>query len=127
MGRLPGASSIQARAASLALRPSCHWLSCLGPATRKDGLERAVPLTQQVQIPRGSVGLIRPEAEEHRPFEHEALPDLGRTEAVKEALETEAGEQCLVIIAPLPCTVEQARGDGGREIVLLAGHAIASR
>jgi hypothetical protein len=91
-----------------------------------DRLERAVATAQQIEIARRPIGPVRPEPQEHRPFEHEALAAVRGAEAVEETLEAVAGEQGLVVVAGLLRAVEQARGDGGGEIGL-ARHAIASK
>ena len=97
------------------------------PDVAADGLERAITLAQQIQIARGAVGLIRPEAKEHRALEHETLPGFGLPEAVQKALEAEACEEGLVDVARLLRLVKQSRGNGGRNVALASGHAIASR
>jgi hypothetical protein len=92
-----------------------------------DGVERALSLPQQIQIARRAVGLIRPHAQEHRSLEHKAVAQLGDAEPIQEALEAVGGEQRLVLVARLPSSIEEPRGNRGRKVPLLGGHAIASR
>jgi hypothetical protein len=90
-------------------------------------LEGTAPSAQKVEVARGAVGLVRPHAKQHGALEHEALPENGNSQAVEEALEAEVGEEGLVVFTgPLGVT-EQPRGNGGREVALAAGHAMASR
>lgn len=92
-----------------------------------DGSERTVTPAQQVEVTRGAVGLIRPEAQQHRALEYEAFPGFRLPEAIEETLEAEARQQCLVNIAHLHRPVEQPRGDGSGQVALAGGHAVASR
>lgn len=91
-----------------------------------DGIEGAGAATQEIEIERGPVRPIRPEPQQHRPFEHETVAEIGHGEPVQEAFQTVTGEQRLVVVAGLLRPVEQARGDGGAKIGL-AAHAMASR
>jgi hypothetical protein len=81
---------------------------------------------QEIEVERRPVGAIRPQPQQHRALEHEAVAAIGHGEPVQKALQRVTGEQRLVVVAGLFRPVEQARGDGGGEIGP-AAHAIASR
>jgi hypothetical protein len=87
----------------------------------------AVSLSEQVEIVRRPIWLIRPQAKEHGPLEHEPRLHAGDSQPIQEALETEAREEPLIVVAGLLGSVQQACRDGGRQISLLLVHAIASR
>jgi hypothetical protein len=88
--------------------------------------ERTVAEAQQIEVACRPIGLIRPQPQQHGALEREAVAAIGHAEAVQEALQAVARKQGLMVIAGLPCPVEQARGDGGGQVGP-AGHAIASR
>jgi hypothetical protein len=94
---------------------------------RPDGREGTVSLAQQVQISCRPVGLSGPQPEEHGALEHETILDARDTEPVEEALEAEAHEKSLVVVAGLLGSVQETRGHRGGEVARTLLHAIASR
>jgi hypothetical protein len=70
--------------------------------------------------------LFRPQPQEHRALQHEAVAAVRCAEAVQEPFQAIARQQGLMLVAGLPGAIEQPRGNRGSEIGL-PGHAIASR
>ena len=49
-----------------------------------------VPTAQQIKVARGATRLVRPEAQQHRPLEHEAISYRRLTEAIEQPLKQSA-------------------------------------
>ena len=91
-----------------------------------DSLESSLAAARQIQIARSPIGAVRPEPQKHRSLQHEAIAEIGPSEAVEKALEAVARQQDLIIVTGFLRSVEQARRDRGGQVGP-GGHAIESR
>jgi hypothetical protein len=76
------------------------------PAILADRVERAVAPAQEIEVERGPVGALRPEPQQHRALEHEAVASIGDGEPIEKALETVAREHGLVVVTRVPGPVQ---------------------
>src|SRR5258707_1599384 len=72
------------------------------------------PEAEEIQVARGSVGMVLPEREQQRPLEDECSGVCRLAKAVKEAFEREAREHVLGLLALRVGERGEAASHGGR-------------
>ena len=93
-----------------------------------DLLGRTLSPPQKVEIASHAIGMVRPDAQEHRTLEDEALSRRRASEPGQEALRRIGGEQRLIVVTRRLRLPEQARENRRREVALsLPRHEMASR
>ena len=101
------------------------------PADLSDMLHARVAVAKQIEIAGGTVGRLRPRAEEHRSLQYKTIPVSRNTEPEKQPLDGIAGQNELHIFgigaSALGQPVANGRANVARPLARRPFHCIASR